>query len=198
MAFPLLNHADKFFVTRFAPLIFEVLYEEYKKKLLFYFPNFIAGEIIEDAGNKKKPGAAAMTKAATTTTNSSTAIFRRGAPILQFAPASEIDLVIPTQLRSWTRSAGWQPISHADALAAGDSEVVDMAPISSLSTGVVAGARTLQVTSAAELGATGDFFARGDVIVLNPGAENEETAVVVSSAPLQLKDPLRFAHPAAK
>jgi hypothetical protein len=34
--------------------------------------------------------------------------------------------------------------------------------------------------------------------VLNPGGANEETAIVLSSNPLQLKDPLLFAHDAGE
>ena len=198
---PLLNHADKFFMARFAPLIFETLYEQFKMKLLYYFPNLIAGEIIEDAGNKKRNGASTMMmKAAITTTaaNSSDAVFRRGGPILQFAPVSAIDLVAPTQLRIWTRDAGWQAISSEAALAAGDPDVVDMAPNSSLSTGAAAGARTLTITSAADLGVTGDFFDARDVIVINPGGANEEIATVLSTNPLVLETPLTSAHDAGE
>jgi hypothetical protein len=47
--------------------------------------------------------------------------------------------------------------------------VPDLAPHSAASTGAAAGARTVTITSAAELGATGNFFAANDTVVIAPG-----------------------------
>lgn len=94
----------------------------------------------------------------------------------------------------WTRQAGWQPITREDAIAAGEPTAPDMAPNSSLSGRAGAGSFMLSVTPLADLGATGDFFDFADVIVINPGAANEETATIVSTSPLMLKTPLLFNH----
>jgi hypothetical protein len=184
----LLNHADKFFISRFVPLIFDTIYAEFRNQILYYFPKLIVGELIEDAGNKRRNTA--------TATNSSAVVFRRGGPILQFAPVSPIALVKPTQLRMWTQNKGWQLVSKEEGLAAGNPGEPDLAPNSSISTGTVAGAHTITITSAAELGATGDFFAVNDTVVIAPGEPTQEIRMVTAADPLTFAEPLSHAHSA--
>ncbi|HEV3409466.1 MAG TPA: thrombospondin type 3 repeat-containing protein, partial [Chthoniobacterales bacterium] len=54
------------------------------------------------------------------------------------------------------------------------------------------------ITTAPELSYTGEFFDFADVIVINPGGANQETAVIISMSPLMLKTPLLYNHSAGE
>jgi hypothetical protein len=73
-----------------------------------------------------------------------------------------------------------------------------MLPISSITSMAEPGQRELQIVSMAEMEMTGDFFDRGDRVVINPGADNEEFATVVSVNPLVLAEGLIYEHLSAE
>ncbi len=112
------------------------------------------------------------------------------APILsaQSAPGEA-----PT-FRVWEEGLGWRVIDEATAIDLGGPDVVDMAPMTITTLDAAAGTTTLSIMEQEELGATGAFFEPGDRIVINPGGENEEFAVVQALGSLILDQPLRFDH----
>lgn len=178
---PLLNKADEIFERTFAPLIFEVVYQEFLTRLPYYFPGLIERLLNDD----DRPGSDAP---------ATLALFRRGGPLLQLERVSAIELREPTELTVWTAAAGWQPISRQDAIAAGDPTLRDIAPNSPLRDNAAQGTFRLAISSLEQLGATGDFFAAGDTIVIDPGGPRQETAAIVSMNPLTLAQPLVFDH----
>ncbi len=181
---PLLNHPDRAFVVRFAPLLFETVFNEFKQRIPYYFPSILA-RILQNNNEQKNSSSAK---------DATAAIFRRGGPIIQVAGVSEIDLVDPNALRIWTEASGWQPISSQDGFAAGDPNITDLAPNSSLPDGADAGANTLTITPASELSFEGDFFSADDLVVINPGGSNQELAIIESIDPIVLKTELVSQH----
>ncbi len=183
---PLLNNPNKAFVTRFAPLLFETVFNEFKQRIPYYFPSILARILNNNGNNLKNNGSSANVV--------DKAIFRRGGPVIQIAGVSEIDLVEPDKLRIWTPASGWQPISAEDAFAAGDPNTADVAPNSSITDSAAAGEKNLTITAANTLGFEGDFFAADDNIVINPGGANQEIAIVESVDPIVLKTDLVYEH----
>lgn len=98
------------------------------------------------------------------------------------------------RLRVWTRPLGWKPVTRDEAVALGQAEVADIAPMTSVAGEADAGAQTFNITSQEELETTGRFFRSGDQIVLNPGGANEEFAVLTSVTPFTVSSPLAFNH----
>ena len=189
---PLLNNPDRAFVARFAPLLFETVFNEFKQRIPYYFPSILARIINANNGNQitQKSNAKANANAEA----NPTAIFRRGGPVIQVAGVSEIDLVEPDALRIWTVGNGWQPISPKDAFAAGDPNLADLAPNSSLPDGAEAGEKNLTITPANSLEFEGDFFDADDVVVINPGGSNQEIVEIESVNPIVLKNELVYKH----
>lgn len=179
---PILNHPSSAFVARFAPLTFEIVYAEFLARLKYYFPSLI-GRII--SGDNRRGEV------------ESPAIFRRNGPVLQIALPGP-DLTESNELRVWTLANGWRPITRVDALAAGEPGIPDMAPNSSLPDGAARGSRSLTITPGVELSFTGDFFAPGDGVVINPGGTNQEVARILSVNPIVLINPLIFEHKAGE
>ncbi len=182
---PLLNNPDRAFVARFAPLLFETVYNEFKQRIPYYFPSILA-RILNNNNKLQNRDSYANAQ--------SVAIFRRGAPVLQVSGVSEIDMVEPNALRIWTVENGWQPISVEDAFAAGDPNLADIAPNSSLPNGAAAGKKDLVITAAVDLSFEGDFFEADDVVVINPGGSNQEIATIEGVNPIVLKTELVNEH----
>jgi hypothetical protein len=119
--------------------------------------------------------------------------------VLDRAVEAGIDLEIPVGSDGPGAEGGtWVPISVADALAGGDPDTIQQAPITSLYAGAPAGATTFAVTSPEELAMDpgSPFFQAGDTVVIDPGGPTEETVTVTSASPFTVSEPLAHAHPA--
>ncbi len=82
------------------------------------------------------------------------------------------------------------------ATAKGNNDSIDTLPVSVLTRDSEAGDSSFDIVGLAELGvpSSSPFFASGDVIVISPGRDNEEIAVIASVSPYTLEEPLRFDH----
>lgn len=95
----------------------------------------------------------------------------------------------------------WVPIDVADALAAGDPDVLGVAPLTYVAADLDAGSDAADVLVPAELGMAPDtaFFAPGDTVVLDPSGPGEELVRVAASATpdgaLRLVAPVVNDHP---
>lgn len=100
---------------------------------------------------------------------------------------------VTSELERWTAAEGWQPfvISAAGAI-----------PIlpQTVSTGeAAAGTSRIEIASAADLDLVpglDQWFAVGDMVVIDPGGPNEEYAEIGGFGSLIFTEPLQFEHPA--
>jgi hypothetical protein len=93
-------------------------------------------------------------------------------------------------LERWTPAGGWRKYvpSGSD---------VYVLPQTALAADASAGTTVLQVHDLEALGldpGANDWFESGQVIVINPGGENEETAIVDRLGSIVLEEPLQFDH----
>ena len=190
---PILNNFDQAIVRRFAPTLWEAVWEDYlRDKIRTFFPNLLK-DFIEDKNSPKTHSQYTRADSEHTGTDG-TAQYRVGGPLVRFEPISVLELKAPDKLQMWSNAAGWTPATREEVLAAGEPGVVDFAPYSVLRENSAAGSNRLIIAPLTEMGATGDFFAAGDTIVLDPGGERQETAVIQSMNPLTLAAPLSVDH----
>lgn len=97
-------------------------------------------------------------------------------------------------------TSGWTSVGVSDALAAGDPNVLELAPQTALSEPASAGATRIEVSSAADLGMAADspWFRAGDRVIVDPGGPNEETAQVTGLGSLVMAAPLTKDHEAGE
>ncbi|HQU91844.1 MAG TPA: carboxypeptidase-like regulatory domain-containing protein [Pyrinomonadaceae bacterium] len=184
---PLLNNADKAFVSRFRPLLFEIVYQDYLSRLRYYFPNFIARMLDDDTDPMNGFTGASPYSV-------SQANIRVGGPVVQPAGASEISFISPNSFRMWTPENGWKAATRDEVIAAGDPGVPDLAPTTAVSDSSSEGAISMKLVSTEELGVQGTYFTQGDVVVINPGGLTQETATILKSDPTVFLTPLLHAH----
>ena len=183
---PLLNNADRAFVARFQPLLFEVVYQEFLERVRYYFPLFLE-RMLDDPQTSK--GLDRVRRLGDTQPD-----FRIGGPVAQPDAMSEISLIRPNGFRIWTADKGWTDATREEVIAAGEPGVRDIAPNTSLFAPSAEGSISLNLTSAARMGLQANPLTRGDVVVINPGGLNQETATVLEPGSGVLLSPLLHEH----
>ena len=181
---PTLRHVDEALVRRFQPTLWETVWQQYfENKVKMYFPNYIK-ELIEDQNDQNSIASAGETMAT----------FSKGGPVVRLEPVSVIDLKPSDRFEIWTAEAGWASATREQVINAGIPGVVDFAPYSVLREPSSVGSDSLTIAPLSEMEATGDFFAAGDWIVLDPGGPDQETAMIASTSPFRLTAPLKNEH----
>ena len=93
--------------------------------------------------------------------------------------------------------------SRAPTPKATSGGVIDLEPQSALTAGVSAGSTSISLIPLSLVdpdvsAASTPWFANGETIVIDPGGTDQEDAQIVSTSPLRLAAPLRFAHSAGE
>jgi hypothetical protein len=103
-----------------------------------------------------------------------------------------------TKFADTTPIGRWVPISLVDALALGpDPKKLELVPMTQLPNRALAGETRIEVLGLNQLGMSPNsaFFQPGDEVVIDPGEQNEERALVTALGSLVLEKPLAFDHP---
>jgi hypothetical protein len=180
---------DLDFVNRFKVNILRHSMEVLRKRIHFIWPRHLLHRVGQEASDvefKKK----------LLPQSSAEGFFRQleaepSYPLMQLSFDGEDGT---SRLKVWEEGIGWRSVSEAEAVALGDPGILDMLPMSAILQSTAPGDRVLEIVPQAELEVEGAFFDRGDRVVINPGAENEEFATVVRSNPLTLADGLVYSH----
>ena len=188
------SRMDLDFINRFTTEILSKTLETWRSRFHFQWPRLILKEIGQEASDAEF--------AEDLTNETRSGLFRQ----LEDTPSPRVPLLQldfegedgEPRVKVWNEGAGWRIVSDAEAVALGRPGVLDMLPISSITAMVVPGERELPIVSLAQLEMTGDFFDRGDRVVINPGGGNEEFATVVSVNPLVLAEGVIYKHLSAE
>lgn len=169
---PYRTRFDLFFRNRFYPDILDDLFRDYLRLRSFFLPSFLSELLTED---------------------SESASFSRdpAAPIIQAKPGSDSGSPI---FERWQEGTGWEVISVDQAVELGGAGILDLAPMTNLPEGSKKGARRVEITPQSGLGASGEFFQPGDLVVINPGGDTEEIRTVVALGSLVFNAPLSYDH----
>lgn len=182
---PTLRHVDEALVRRFAPTLWETVWENYfQDKIKMFFPDYLK-KFLEDQNE---------TPVLHSSSGTGGPVYTRGGPVVRLEPYSLIELQSSTQLQAWTQARGWVNATPSEVIAAGQVGIIDFAPYSVLRGSPRSGSTELVIDSLERMGAMGDFFHEGDWIVLDPGGPNQETALIVGMNPLTLATPLQLDH----
>jgi hypothetical protein len=188
------SRIDLDFVNRFTTEILSKTLETWYNRFHFQWPRLILKEIGQEASDAEF--------AEKLTNGPRSGLYRQlednaspGVPLLQLDFEGEDG---EPRVKVWEEGSGWRIVSDAEAVALGRPGVLDMLPISSITSMAEPGQRELQIVSMAEMEMTGDFFDRGDRVVINPGADNEEFGTVVAVNPLVLAEGLIYEHLSAE
>ncbi len=95
-------------------------------------------------------------------------------------------------VESWTAAGGWQ--DDPSVVAAAVSGSLAILPETMTSGATAPGATELPIASQDEMAMTGAWFQVGDVVVLDPGGPNQETATIAGFGSLIFDHPLTRPH----
>lgn len=192
---PALMKLPKAWERRFTFYTYQKIVTDFAFRRLYFLPSYLERVINQDTGEapqSQTPGLELPIKQVATSP-----IFSVEGPIIQSA-RNDNPYFSSGALSVWTEADGWQPITAEEAIALGDPEALDLAPMTAIDGQHLAGDTVVQITSLEEQGMTGDYFQPGDRVVINPGGISEESLIVKSIGSLEFTSPLIFDHQSAE
>ncbi|MCH6256313.1 hypothetical protein MLD52_07120 [Puniceicoccaceae bacterium K14] len=193
--FPLFNGSaallsiPRNFQNRFSPLIWTKTFKRFLNRRLYFLPSYLTQIIRNDSETQiqsfsSKPQVLAV---------DDPPIFSIDAPVIQVNGGGD-PFFNTGALSVWTEEDGWQEITGPQAIAFGDPDRIDLAPMASVVGGAAAGDTRIEISSLEDQEISGDYFQAGDRVTLNPGGANQEFAIVKELGSLVFTTSLKFDH----